>query len=391
MAAPPGFADALARKYDIQQQETDARTGLENAQAGVIPGDAAARQALERAQAFQTTETGKTIAPVAEQQIRSSQANVGEAQARTQYTGILGQVALDPLQPANSALLGQLGASLGYKPTGPGSPNQGGLGSGGRPLPGGGPVTFSDGTKNNVIGGAPKGLFSDNGQIQLFAAGTANVQPLPPAPKPGPGQTITNGSWDTSQVSNPSTGQNQNLRKALGYSEGTTKVPGKGDGTVDKVPAKLAPGEAVLNKGAAEALGRDLIASLNAAGMQAMGMNGGKMAMKSAGSVDDRVKSAAQKMMQGKPATKGSEGLKTGTPKVKAGGKSAPNTPPKGLNPSSLVAALGMMGKGAGMPAAGPAPGPMASPGAMLTGGNPAPPPMKGKPPMGRGRGMGMV
>lgn len=53
---------------------------------------------------------------------------------------------------------------------------------------------------------------------------------------------------------------------------GTEKVPGKGDGTKDTVPAKLAPGEAVLNKAAAEFMGRGLIKKLNQMGMHKMGM-----------------------------------------------------------------------------------------------------------------------
>lgn len=56
------------------------------------------------------------------------------------------------------------------------------------------------------------------------------------------------------------------------FSKGTAKVPGHGDGTVDTVDAKLAPGEAVLNKAAAEMLGRGLIDLLNKHGMLQMGM-----------------------------------------------------------------------------------------------------------------------
>ena len=57
-----------------------------------------------------------------------------------------------------------------------------------------------------------------------------------------------------------------------GYKKGTAKVPGKGDGTQDTVPAKLAPGEAVLNKAAAEHMGRGLIEALNKLGSEKMGM-----------------------------------------------------------------------------------------------------------------------
>lgn len=61
-------------------------------------------------------------------------------------------------------------------------------------------------------------------------------------------------------------------RTQLGFAKGTAKVPGKGDGTKDTVPAKLAPGEAVLNKAAAQSVGRGLIAALNAAGARKMGL-----------------------------------------------------------------------------------------------------------------------
>ena len=57
-----------------------------------------------------------------------------------------------------------------------------------------------------------------------------------------------------------------------GHRKGLARVPGKGDGTKDTVPAMLAPGEAVLNKSAAEGMGRGLIAALNKLGAEKMGM-----------------------------------------------------------------------------------------------------------------------
>lgn len=57
-----------------------------------------------------------------------------------------------------------------------------------------------------------------------------------------------------------------------GLVKGTARVPGKGDGTKDTVPAMLAPGEAVLNKSAADTAGRGLIAVLNELGARKMGM-----------------------------------------------------------------------------------------------------------------------
>lgn len=54
--------------------------------------------------------------------------------------------------------------------------------------------------------------------------------------------------------------------------KGLTRVPGKGDGKKDTVKARLAPGEAVLNKAAADGMGRGLIAALNKVGAQKMGL-----------------------------------------------------------------------------------------------------------------------
>lgn len=58
-----------------------------------------------------------------------------------------------------------------------------------------------------------------------------------------------------------------------GMAAGGGTVPGGGDGTVDTVNAKLAGGEAVLNKAAADFLGRDLIDKVNQAGAIAMGLD----------------------------------------------------------------------------------------------------------------------
>jgi hypothetical protein len=58
----------------------------------------------------------------------------------------------------------------------------------------------------------------------------------------------------------------------VGYDAGTSQVPGVGDGKTDTQPAMLAPGEAVLNRGAAEHLGRDTISLLNAIGAHKMGL-----------------------------------------------------------------------------------------------------------------------
>jgi hypothetical protein len=107
-----------------------------------------------------------------------------------------------------------------------------------------------------------------------YAGGTSSV---PISPAPAPGQTITGGTW-TPPNANPPSGQNQDLRAKMGMgikaATGATRVPGKGAPNVDKVPAILAPGEAVLNEGAATHMGRGAITALNALGAHAMAMHG---------------------------------------------------------------------------------------------------------------------
>lgn len=69
--------------------------------------------------------------------------------------------------------------------------------------------------------------------------------------------------------------RNEYLTKSLtdyGFKKGITKVPGKGNGKKDTVKAKLAPGEAVLNKAAADGMGRGLISALNKVGARKMGL-----------------------------------------------------------------------------------------------------------------------
>ena len=59
---------------------------------------------------------------------------------------------------------------------------------------------------------------------------------------------------------------------AQSFKAGTAKVPGKGSSKVDSVPAKLAPGQAVLNAAATAHVGHGLINHLNKMGAQQMGM-----------------------------------------------------------------------------------------------------------------------
>ena len=163
-----------------------------------------------------------------------------------------------------------------------------------------------------------------------YADGTENVQPR------HPGGTTGNvprsdadyqvGQYGTKTWVNPAlepgdAGQrlrdaSDALGNAHGYEAGTAKVPGKGSGMVDKVPAMLAPGEAVLNKGAAEHFGRDNIAALNAIGHAKMTVEAGAQA-------------------PAKPGEKAPPAKASGKPAGGPPAKEAPNAPAKGGKPAS--------------------------------------------------------
>lgn len=68
------------------------------------------------------------------------------------------------------------------------------------------------------------------------------------------------------------TSSGMGMFKVPGMKKGTARVPGKGNGKTDTVPAMLAPGEAVLNKAAADGMGRGLISALNKMGAKKMGL-----------------------------------------------------------------------------------------------------------------------
>lgn len=230
----------LAQKYSILDKTATANANLANTQASVLPGDAAARQQLEGAQAYSTRQAGGQIAANAASERALQGSQEAEGYARAGLTGAQTQ-----------------------------SEN------------------ISNSGSDDLLGAMHDDLVSNTLLPQRHAAGVANVQPTqhyangtPFVPglndgnklqgAPGPGMIGPNaGTWGQPTP-------NQDLRSSImgnpsaittkRYEAGTNKVPGQGDGTVDKVPAMLAPGEAVLNKGAAEHIGRDKIAAVNAVG-----------------------------------------------------------------------------------------------------------------------------
>ena len=126
-------------------------------------------------------------------------------------------------------------------------------------------------------------------------------------------------------------------RDRRGYSDGTSDINAPGDGTVDTVNAKLANGEAVLNRGAAEHLGQPAIRALNAIGAARMGMVPG------AGARNPQVEQANAAQTAGKTVH-----YAKGTSKAAPKGKAAPD---KGDSKPDAKDAKGTS-KPAGKPAA---------------------------------------
>lgn len=256
----PGLDALLAQKYSIQRTTANANANLANTQASVIPGDAAARQALEKAQADATgTAAGQipldSMARRAEEAAQTGLAGAETFGREIQNGGTPGGYAGQDYDDHMRQLM-------------PGFHN----GTANVPAR----QHFSDGAEM-VSGGIPNNGPPEGG-IQGPPIHLANGTPFVPGLNdgmklqgaPGPGMIGPNaGTWGSAPAPTP----NQDLRASMAgkmttknYNEGATKVPGQGDGTVDKVPAMLAPGEAVLNKGAAEHFGRDKIAALNSIG-----------------------------------------------------------------------------------------------------------------------------
>lgn len=278
--AIPGFQDALNRKYDIQQQDANARTALENAQANAIPSSTASENALRAAQAFQTTEQGRQVAPLAGSQVSEArarggaygaQANLSNTEAGVQGlglhpTGLPGALQYTDQVQNNGGTFDQstgpevAGQIHDYHTSGGYGPHFGSLGS----------PAFDTRSSTDVLGQQPLKKGSANVKAKMppgkapaamagkgggiaslvasLGAGGAGGAPMPmgqPSPMPG---------------SPP-----QGAPGPLGFFGGTPQVPGRGSGNVDKVPAMLAPHEAVLTHGAADQLGRGKIAKLNAA------------------------------------------------------------------------------------------------------------------------------
>jgi hypothetical protein len=340
--APPGFGDALARKYDIQQQTATSEAGLRSAQGQGILGALPSENALRSAQAFSTREQGQTLGPLSAASIASTYAGIPGQQAQAGlYNAQAHQInagfeAATPEEIANAlrnmrvSTEGSFAMGTANVPPRMGNlpgmheimqhalraihaaagmttvanamdPIPGQQGSWEGPLPN--PNTPQPAPQPPVFypvpSAPPRPGQQPFGKRNLNAAGGATQ--VAGAMDPIPGQQ---GSWE-GPLPNPNTPQpapqppvfypvpsapprpgqqpfgKRNLNAAGGaanvrpsYAGGKSKVPGKGSGAVDTVPAMLAPGEAVLNRGAADHMGRGAIAALNALGAHTMTMQG---------------------------------------------------------------------------------------------------------------------
>lgn len=325
-----GDAELLQRKYDQQQQTIDSETALRTAQATGITGALDSENAVRRAQAYSTTQQGSTLQPLAEASIAATQqGQIPLEQAQAGLVGAqqrevdFGQEEAHPLSRLN--YLNQVSQSPGFglgAGVVRGLPEDAGTGAGPassnssydpndpnnkiRPIGAAGGATDVQAPKGKTVKAPPEPQVGNSPQpvmapmtlpafdphailahaTTLHAAGGATtvMPPQPaPAPPPKPGDTQTSGNWGTG-------GQNQNLRAQMGmgikaaggatdvegasFAGGTSKVPGAGPQNVDKVPATLAPGEAVLNAGAAHHMGRGAISVLNAIGAHTMAAAG---------------------------------------------------------------------------------------------------------------------
>jgi hypothetical protein len=333
--APAGFADLMNRKYDILQQTASSEAALRGAQGQGILGALPSENAQRQAQAFATTQQGKSVMPLADASIASTYAGIPTQTAQAGLLGAQSRLAgtqADDLAFGNAAsspfsrlnYLNQISTNNGF-----------GLGSGEAPINYGSGARSADRVDPND----PRNKIRTT--VAGYAAGTSNVQPQgkakgngvktapqPPGaittggmtlhdvmahalgslhaaggattvpPVPSPGQTITSGSWEgptppaTSATpppvafpvpGAPAGGRTFGKRvSAAGgatstedYAKGTAKVPAKGGKSgVDSIPATLAPREAVLNEGAADHMGRGAIAALNALGAAKMAAQG---------------------------------------------------------------------------------------------------------------------
>jgi hypothetical protein len=141
---------------------------------------------------------------------------------------------------------------------------------------------FEQASGANAQSQADTTIGNRNDTVNANLGVNKSVTPQGVAGQTGQQRLAPNTSFPTGLVVDPTTSllapittaynAGVNLFTGPAGARGMIRVPGKGDGSTDTYKTKLAPGEAVLNKGAAEHIGRDTIAVLNTIGRAKMGM-----------------------------------------------------------------------------------------------------------------------
>lgn len=326
---PPGMAQLLQEKYRqsgmisaAQANQANAAAALQQQQAGVVNSESAAKVRASDAAAYLDREKGGAIKPALQLDRdkfnvwrNDTNSNIDFRNAATEGQKInnralplklardllMGEQELKYFGPRQNAEIEQLKSQSNLNNSGVGVNEKNardplyrpGDQSSAQPIPGteapGSTLATMDlsgsnnawsGKSYQAAGPSPVGsLFGESYGGGMGAPMTApSMGPLAAAPmtivSPRRGSSSMLASLDSG---GESLLDGSFLNNKFYLKRGMTRVPGKGLG--DKVPAMLEPNEAVLNKHAADIIGRDKIAKANAKGnMQRQKADVGKVA-----------------------------------------------------------------------------------------------------------------
>jgi hypothetical protein len=291
------FDAALQNKYRILGQEADARTTTANADAGLANARAAALPIETQAQAgLYGAQSG----------LYGAQADVAHADLAPASQALQAAV-MNRIQQHQAAQWGLpgFGDGMGQPQADPNAPVE---------------------TRPNGPTGSKLITFPGKGLPASQPAAPATGQPATNFAAPGVGSyaaTAASPSISTLPPADPNDPNDPRNKQPIHYSTGGI-VPGHGSGAVDKVPAVLAPHEAVLNAGAAAHLGPHLIDVMNSIGAHKMAMEGNAPQVQAQQSGPAQAPGKGMPAPKGKPEAKGKppEHHAQGTANVGAGGGS---------------------------------------------------------------------